>query len=82
MTALQPWANCPPCPSCSLPCGTGLHGMPADMLRCSACGHEWHEADPTRVEQAARADDAWRVECARTDDVIADQLGLPRKVRR
>lgn len=82
MSAVQPWADCPPCPSCSLPCGTGRPGMPADLLRCSACGHLWRETDPARVEQTVRADEAWRVECARTDDVIADQLGLPRRVRR
>ena len=50
-------------------------------MRCTACGHEWRETDPERIAQAERADEAWRVELARIDEVTAAQLAPYRRTR-
>lgn len=78
---MKPWSDCPPCPECSLPCGTGRPSLPAGSLRCTACGLEWRETDPERIAQAERADEAWRVEIARVDEVTAAQLAPYRRAR-
>jgi hypothetical protein len=75
------WSDCPPCPGCKRPCGTGRPSLPSGSLRCVACGHEWRETDPERIAQAERADEAWRVECARIDEEIAARAAPYRRTR-
>lgn len=74
---MKPWADCPSCPECALPCGT--RDRQPSWLRCSACGHSWVETDPERIAQAERADEAWRVERARQDEIAAAQLAPYRR---
>ncbi len=57
---MHPAFDCPVCPSCGGKLGIGdSEGLAAGWLRCVGCGHEW-EATPEDLEQAARADAAWR----------------------
>jgi hypothetical protein len=76
MTA--PSRDCPPCPSCSCPCGT-LNGesIPEGHLRCAACGHEWR-ASAAELVQARAADAAWELEQQQPAHVVASQLEVDR----
>ena len=61
--------NCPPCPSCKVPCGVpfithqnqrGGDHDPSHLI-CAACGHDWIQADLDRVAPRWRAEAAnWR----------------------
>jgi hypothetical protein len=60
--AVDPARDCPPCPACSMPCGStggSRRDEPGgDCLECLACGHSW-AASEADLEQARRADDAY-----------------------
>jgi hypothetical protein len=60
---MTPATDCLKCAKCSMPCGaparmhtrsTGYEA--ADVMRCTACGHQWIEES---VDECARA---WRAE--------------------
>ncbi len=58
---VDPARDCPPCPSCSVPCGTGEDAPGKGWLRCGACGEPW-QATAAELAQAKRADAAYRAE--------------------
>ena len=60
----DPATDCPPCPKCTLPCGsTDAARVFASepVIMCVACGHFW-EGTPAEVAQADAADAAFRAQ--------------------
>jgi hypothetical protein len=80
LATVDPARDCPPCPACSMPCGSTNGETDGDFLECLACGESWR-GTADELAQARRADAAYEAQLQAEEVAAAHEASLPAKLR-